>query len=106
MRMRSVSPSLIAMLVVLMSTALAANGGKHDAQLVRCSLTTSDKCTLTEATLQTPKEPLEKAPAKPASGVKGLFKELRPGSCRSAVPKQPYSSWPARGEAAITFCNP
>jgi hypothetical protein len=29
----------------------------------------------------------------------------RPGSCRAASPVSPVSSWPARGEPAITFCK-
>ncbi|HZM59058.1 MAG TPA: hypothetical protein VFB85_04660 [Vicinamibacterales bacterium] len=42
-----------------------------------------------------------------ADSLKGLFKDVRPGACRAqASPLVPSSSWPARGEPAITVCRP
>jgi hypothetical protein len=61
---------------------------------------------------------LETAPPKSATSetgrsdrkgdsIKGVFKEFRAGACRApASPLVPSSSWPARGEAAITVCRP
>jgi hypothetical protein len=48
----------------------------------------------------------EQGDGKPASGMKKLFKELRPGSCTSPPHGAPPSSWPARGEPAVAFCQP
>jgi hypothetical protein len=42
-----------------------------------------------------------------ADSLKGLFKDFKAGSCRAqASPMVPSSSWPARGDAAITVCRP
>ena len=60
---------------------------------------------------------LETAPPKNASqegrsekkpdSIKGFFKDFKAGSCRAqASPMVPSSSWPARGEAALTVCRP
>ena len=38
---------------------------------------------------------------------KGVFKGFRAGACHAqASPLVPSSSWPARGEAAMTVCRP
>ena len=53
----------------------------------------------------TPSESGRKDPK--ADSLKGLFKDVRPGGCRAqATPLVPSSSWPARGEPAITVCRP
>ena len=60
---------------------------------------------------------LETAPPKGASqegragkkpdSLKGFFKDFKAGACRAqASPMVPSSSWPARGDAAITVCRP
>jgi hypothetical protein len=42
-----------------------------------------------------------------SDSLKGFFKDFRAGACRAqASPPVPSSSWPARGEAAITVCRP
>jgi hypothetical protein len=41
----------------------------------------------------------------PPSGLGRIFKGLRPGRCSAASPMVPPSSWPARGEPAIAFCQ-
>jgi hypothetical protein len=38
--------------------------------------------------------------------TKGIFKDLRPGSCKVPSFSAPVSSWPARGEPLIAFCRP
>jgi len=44
---------------------------------------------------------------KKPDSLKGLFKDFKAGSCRAqASPMVPSSSWPARGDAAITVCRP
>ena len=40
------------------------------------------------------------------STIKRMFNELRPRTCQSQSPRPPNTSWPARGEAAIAFCQP
>jgi hypothetical protein len=38
---------------------------------------------------------------------RSLFRDFRAGACRAqAAPLVPSSSWPARGQAAITVCRP
>ena len=38
---------------------------------------------------------------------KAGFKDFKAGSCRAqASPMVPSSSWPARGDAAVTVCRP
>jgi len=57
-----------------------------------------------EPTLSTSREPAPKRmESKPP---KGLFKGLRPGTCRIKAFSAPVSSWPARGEPLIAFCRP
>lgn len=49
----------------------------------------------------------ESAPKKSESkSTKGIFKDLRPGSCKAPSYSAPVSSWPARGEPLIAFCRP
>jgi hypothetical protein len=33
------------------------------------------------------------------------FKDARPGACGAGIPVSPSTSWPARHEAAVTFCQ-
>ena len=40
-----------------------------------------------------------------ASWMKKTFKDFRPGSCTSLGRTTPSSSWPARGDAAVMFCQ-
>jgi hypothetical protein len=54
-------------------------------------------------TLSTANEPAPKKESKP---VKGIVKELRPGSCKTTTFSAPVSSWPARGEPLVAFCRP
>jgi hypothetical protein len=54
-------------------------------------------------TLSTANEPAPKKESKPG---KGLFKELRPGSCSTRTFSAPVSSWPAKGEPLIAVCRP
>jgi hypothetical protein len=54
-------------------------------------------------TLSTVNEP---APKKESKSSKGLFKDLRPGSCRVTTNRAPVSSWPARGEPLVSVCRP
>jgi hypothetical protein len=37
--------------------------------------------------------------------MKKTFKDFRPGSCKAPVRGAPNTSWPARGEAAVSFCQ-
>jgi hypothetical protein len=37
--------------------------------------------------------------------MKKTFKDFRPGSCKAPVRGAPSASWPARGEAAVSFCQ-
>ena len=63
----------------------------------------------------TPAAPPPPANSKPAvtagletftSGwLRKTLTEARPGSCQAPKPVTPVSSWPARSEAAITFCR-
>jgi hypothetical protein len=55
-----------------------------------------------------PKSAPKEAPSeKKSDSLKGLFKDFKAGSCRAqASPMVPSSSWPARGEAAVTVCKP
>ena len=49
----------------------------------------------------------EPAPKKEESKPdKGMFKDLRPGSCPTKTFSAPVSSWPARGEPLIAVCRP
>jgi hypothetical protein len=45
-------------------------------------------------------------PKKESKPDKGLFKDLKPGSCRATTFSAPVSSWPARGEPLIAVCRP
>jgi hypothetical protein len=53
--------------------------------------------------LSTTTEPAPKEESKPD---KGMFKDLRPGSCPTKTFSAPVSSWPARGEPLIAVCRP
>jgi hypothetical protein len=57
---------------------------------------------------QAPKSAPRQGPSeKKSDSLKGFFKDFRAGSCRAqASPAVPSSSWPARGEAAVTMCKP
>lgn len=55
-------------------------------------------------TLSTVNEPAPKK--KESKPDKGMFKDLRPGSCQTRTFSAPTSSWPARGEPLIAFCRP
>ena len=49
----------------------------------------------------------ETAPKKSESkSTKGIFKDLRPGSCKVSSFSAPVSSWPARGEPLVAVCRP
>jgi hypothetical protein len=53
--------------------------------------------------LSTVNEPAPKKERKPS---KGMFKDLKPGSCRVTTFSAPVSSWPARGEPLVSVCRP
>jgi len=55
-------------------------------------------------TLSTTNEPAPKK--KESKPDKGMFKDLRPGSCPTKTFSAPVSSWPARGEPLVAFCRP
>jgi hypothetical protein len=55
--------------------------------------------------LSTTNEPAPKKESK-SKPDKGIFKELRPGSCRPTTFSAPVSSWPARGEPLVAVCRP
>ncbi len=79
---------LVALIVVLMATAVAAQSTKPD--MLQSSV----------------KEAAERTPLKPGVVVKDYFKEFRPGSCKvTTTPGAPNGSWPARGDNAISFCR-
>jgi hypothetical protein len=48
----------------------------------------------------------EPAPKKEKKMSKGMFKDLKPGSCRMPTFSAPVSSWPARGEPLVAVCRP
>ena len=49
---------------------------------------------------------IEKNIEKLSSTMKTLVKDFRPGSCPTVPARRPTSSWPSRGEAAISLCRP
>lgn len=55
-------------------------------------------------TLSTTTEPAPKK--KESKPDKGMFKDLRPGSCQTKTFSAPVSSWPARGEPLFAVCRP
>ena len=55
-------------------------------------------------TLSTVNEPAPKK--KEGKADKGMFKDLRPGSCQMKTFSAPVSSWPARGEPLVAVCRP
>ena len=57
-------------------------------------------------TLSTVNEPAPTPKKKEIKPDKGMFKDLRPGSCQTKSFSAPVSSWPARGEPLVAFCRP
>jgi len=51
-------------------------------------------------------EAVERSEKKRHWPVKKLFKDMRPGACKTTARNVPGSSWPARGEAAVSLCRP
>jgi hypothetical protein len=52
------------------------------------------------------KEAADKTPLKPGVVVRDYFKDFRPGSCKApAAQNAPKTSWPARGDNAVSFCR-
>jgi len=98
----------VALLMLVTTTGVAAETPAINVHLARCSVTGTDRtCIQNDPILQTSvKDIAGKTPLRPGVGMKGLFKDLRPGSCKSTAPVPPNTSWPARGEAAISFCRP
>ena len=84
--------------------ALLAAASPADAQLSSASTRPAIVITPNVAITQTPQAPKENG-KKNRSGTVAMFKDLRPGSCATTSPLRPPSSWPARGTAAITFCQ-
>jgi hypothetical protein len=56
-------------------------------------------------TLSTAHEPAPAQRRKESKPDKGVFKDLRPGSCPSRIFSAPMSSWPARGEPLVAVCR-
>ena len=78
---------LVALMVVLMATTVAAQTTKPD--MLQSSV----------------KEAADKTPLKPGV-VKDYFKDFRPGSCKAPTTQNaPNTTWPARGDTAISFCR-
>lgn len=99
----------VTLLVVLMAAATAATQApKLEVHLAGCSTSTVDKkCLSSDSLLQTAvKETAEKTLIKPGTAVKDLLKDVRPGTCRMTTSSAPGTSWPARGDAAVSFCRP
>ena len=60
-----------------------------------------------ESSAQKNSKDADKSGGKKSDAWKSLFKDFKTGSCRAqASPTVPSSSWPARGEAAVTVCRP
>jgi hypothetical protein len=60
-----------------------------------------------EVSAQKNSKDTEKNGVRKSDAWKSLFKDFKAGSCRAqASPMVPSSSWPARGEAAVTVCRP
>ena len=79
---------LVALVFVLMATAVAAQTTKPD--MLQHSV----------------KESAEKTPLKPTVIVKDYFKDFRPGACKATTASSaPNTSWPARGNTAVAFCR-
>ena len=79
---------LVALMVVLMATTVAAQTTKPD--MLQSSV----------------KEAADKTPLKPGVVVKDYFKDFRPGSCKASTTQNaPNTTWPARGDTAISFCR-
>jgi hypothetical protein len=57
-------------------------------------------------TLSTTNEPAPTSKKKESKPDKGMFRDLRPGSCQTKAFSAPVSSWPARGEPLVAFCRP
>jgi hypothetical protein len=94
------------LLIAAAPTAGADATPERDVQPVVCSSTSDKKCAPKESTLQTAvKESAERNLMKPGTAVKDLFKDLRPGACKPTMLSAPNTSWPARGDAAISFCR-
>ena len=72
---------LVALVVVLMATAVAAQTTKPD--MLHSSV----------------KEAAERTPLKPGVVVKDYFKDFRPGTCKvTTTPSAPNGTWQARGD--------
>jgi len=48
----------------------------------------------------------QKIDLQPGAAMKKLFKDFRPGSCKTAAQRAPNGSWQPRGESAVSFCKP
>jgi hypothetical protein len=84
--------------MVIGAAILAAVAAAHaDAQTIKMDVPAG-------LTLSTVNEPAPKK--KESKPDKGLFKDLRPGSCPTRTFSAPVSSWPARGEALVAVCRP
>ena len=83
---------LAAILTVMLGTS-----SRSSAQTIKMDLPAG--IALTTVTEPAPKKSESKSP-------KGMFKDLRPGSCKVTTTLAPVSSWPARGEPLIALCRP
>jgi hypothetical protein len=101
--------SSVTLLVVLMAaTAAATNAPKLEVRLVGCSMSTVERtCASSDSLLQTAvKQTAEKTLIKPGTAARDLLKDVRPRTCRTTTSTAPSTSWPARGDAAVSFCRP
>jgi hypothetical protein len=79
---------LVAVMVLLIATAAAAQTPKPG--MLQNSV----------------KEAADRTPLKPGTVIRDYFKDFRPGACKSpGAATAPNTSWPARGDTAVTFCR-
>ena len=78
-------------------TLVLSTGNRANAQNLKMDLPAG--LALTTVTEPAPKKSESKPP-------KGLFKDLRPGSCKVTTTLAPVTSWPARGEPLVSVCRP
>ena len=78
-------------------TIVLSGANRASAQSIKMDLPAG--IALTTVTEPPPKKSESKSP-------KGMFKDLRPGSCKVTTTVAPVSSWPARGEPLVSVCRP
>ena len=64
----------------------------------------ANKQVIRPAIASTTLDQIDKNVEKLSTTVQKMFKDFRPG-CRSLPARKPTSSWPSRGEAAVSVCR-